>query len=60
MTTKFAKPEAGDETLLARLANPMGRLLDPAEVAGAVAYLASDDASGITRTTLAIDGAATA
>jgi meso-butanediol dehydrogenase/(S,S)-butanediol dehydrogenase/diacetyl reductase len=60
LIVKFAKPEEGDETLLARLTNPMGRLLEPAEVAAAVAYLASPDASGITGTTLAIDGAATA
>ena len=55
----FAKPEGADETLLARLTNPMGRLFDPSEVAAAVAYLASSDASGITGTTLAVDGAAT-
>lgn len=60
LIAKFAKPEAGDEALLARLANPMGRLLAPAEVAAAVAYLASDDASGVTGAMLAIDGAATA
>jgi NAD(P)-dependent dehydrogenase (short-subunit alcohol dehydrogenase family) len=60
LIANFAKPEGADDSLMARLANPMGRLLDPAEVAAAVAYLASDDASGITGTTLAIDGAATA
>jgi NAD(P)-dependent dehydrogenase (short-subunit alcohol dehydrogenase family) len=60
LIAKFGMPEGGDDTLLARLSNPMGRLLQPAEVAAAVAYLASSDASGITGTTLAIDGAATA
>jgi meso-butanediol dehydrogenase/(S,S)-butanediol dehydrogenase/diacetyl reductase len=60
LIANFGKPEGGDETLMARLGSPIGRLLDPAEVAGAVAYLASEDASGITGTTLAIDGAATA
>jgi NAD(P)-dependent dehydrogenase (short-subunit alcohol dehydrogenase family) len=60
LIAKFGMPEGGDETLLARLTNPMGRLLQPAEVAAAVAYLASDDASGITGSALTIDGAATA
>ncbi len=46
--------------LLARAASPMGRLIDPDEVAGAVAYLASGDAATISGTTLVIDGAATA
>ena len=46
--------------LLARAVVPMGRLIDPAEVAAAVAYLASDDAATISGTTLVIDGAATA
>ena len=40
--------------------SPMGRLIDPAEVAAAVAYLASDDAATVSGTTLVIDGAATA
>ena len=60
LIARFGMPEGGDETLLARLTNPMGRLLQPAEVAAAVAYLASDDASGITGSALTIDGAATA
>ena len=46
--------------LLARASSPMGRLIDPAEVAAAVAYLASDDAATVSGTTLVIDGAATA
>ena len=60
LIANFGMPEGGDESLLARLTNPMGRLLEPAEVAAAVAYLASDDASGITGSVLPIDGAATA
>ena len=35
---------------------PIGRLLDPAEVAAAVAFLCSDAASGITGTALPVDG----
>jgi 3-oxoacyl-[acyl-carrier protein] reductase len=37
-------------------AQPMGRLVRPAEVANAAAFLASDAASGITGTCLAADG----
>lgn len=36
--------------------NPVGRLLEPAEVAAAVAFLASDAASGITGHALPVDG----
>jgi len=39
----------------ARMA-PLGRVLDPAEVAGLVAYLASDDARSITGQAIVIDG----
>ena len=56
----FELPEGADMALLARAASPMGRRIDPDEVAGAVAYLASDDAATISGTTLVIDGAATA
>jgi NAD(P)-dependent dehydrogenase (short-subunit alcohol dehydrogenase family) len=56
----FQLPEGADMALLARSASPMGRVIDPAEVAAAVAYLASDDAATISGTTLVIDGAATA
>jgi 3-oxoacyl-[acyl-carrier protein] reductase len=37
-------------------ATPLGRLLEPAEVAAAVAFLASDAASGITGHALPVDG----
>lgn len=56
----FEVPEGADMKLLARSASPMGRLIDPAEVAAAVAYLASDEAATISGTTLVIDGAASA
>ena len=36
--------------------NPQGRLIDPAEVAAAVAYLCSDEAAGMTGQALAIAG----
>ena len=56
----FELPEGADMSLLIRASSPMGRMIDPAEVAAAVAYLASDDAATISGTTLVIDGAATA
>ena len=56
----FKVPEGADMALLARASSPMRRLIDPDEVAGAVAYLASNDAATISGTTLVIDGAATA
>ncbi len=56
----FQIPEGADLSLFARAASPMGRVIDAAEVAGAVAYLASDDARTVSGTSLVIDGAATA
>ncbi len=56
----FTVPEGADLSLFARAASPMGRVIDPSEVAAAVAYLASDDARTVSGTTLVIDGAATA
>lgn len=56
----FALPEGADMSLLARAASPLGRLIEPGEVAAAVAYLASEDAAAISGSTLVIDGAATA
>lgn len=47
-------PEATRAALIAR--QPLGRLGQPAEIARAVVYLASDDASFITGSELVIDG----
>jgi meso-butanediol dehydrogenase / (S,S)-butanediol dehydrogenase / diacetyl reductase len=57
---EFQLPEDADLQLLVRSVSPMGRLIDPAEVAAAVAYLASSDAANVSGTTLVIDGAASA
>jgi NAD(P)-dependent dehydrogenase (short-subunit alcohol dehydrogenase family) len=56
----FELPEDADLPLLMRSVSPMGGLIDPAEVAAAVAYLASSDASTVNGTTLVIDGGASA
>ena len=56
----FELPDGADLSLFARAASPMGRRVDPSEVAAAVAYLASDEARTVSGTTLVIDGAATA
>ena len=56
----FTLPEGADLSLLTRASSPRVRLIEPAEVAAAVAYLASDEAATVSGTTLVIDGAATA
>ena len=56
----FALPPDADLQLLVRSVSPMHRLIEPAEVAAAVAYLASSDAANVSGTTLVIDGAASA
>ena len=56
----FSLPDGADPALFTRAASPMGRVVQPEEVAAAVAYLASDEAATVTGTTLVIDGAASA
>jgi meso-butanediol dehydrogenase / (S,S)-butanediol dehydrogenase / diacetyl reductase len=56
----FQLPDDADMGLLMRSVAPMGNVIEPAEVAAAVAYLASDDAANVSGTTLVIDGAASA
>jgi NAD(P)-dependent dehydrogenase (short-subunit alcohol dehydrogenase family) len=48
-------PEVGERVTSAL---PSGRLVAPAEIAAAVAFLASDDAAQINGQTIAVDGAA--
>jgi 3-oxoacyl-[acyl-carrier protein] reductase len=54
LTRGLATPEQLDD--LARERVPLGRLGTPAEIAAAVAFLASDEASYVTGTTLVVDG----
>ena len=49
------RTEAEGEAALARM-SPLGRLLEPEEVAAAVAFLASDEAGAINGQTLIMDG----
>jgi NAD(P)-dependent dehydrogenase (short-subunit alcohol dehydrogenase family) len=52
-----ADPEAARAELRAATGgNLLGRLAEPEEIAAAIAFLASDDASFVTGTTLAVDG----
>ncbi|HKE00160.1 MAG TPA: SDR family oxidoreductase [Planctomycetota bacterium] len=54
------KPGASDAEALAAMAAgaPLGRLLEPEEIAAAVAFLASDRASGMTGCFVPVDGGA--
>jgi len=54
--TQFARMLYEGREDLATAAYPLGRLGEPADVAAAVAFLASDDAMWITGQTLAVDG----
>ncbi|MGW5616034.1 SDR family NAD(P)-dependent oxidoreductase [Streptomyces sp. NPDC003877] len=51
-----AAPDPAAERAALRARQPTGRLVDPAEVAGAIAYLASPLSGATTGTALAVDG----
>ncbi len=54
---KAGSPEAAEELLASWAAgNPIGRLLEPREIANAVVFLASAAASGLTGVALPVDG----
>jgi meso-butanediol dehydrogenase/(S,S)-butanediol dehydrogenase/diacetyl reductase len=55
MTMSFRPPEGADPDLLRRM-RLVPQLAEPAEIAAAVAYLASDEARYVNGATLAIDG----
>ena len=60
MTSGVAPPAGADFALFGRLSPLVLPLAQPAEIAGAIAYLASDEARFVTGATFAIDGGQTA
>jgi NAD(P)-dependent dehydrogenase (short-subunit alcohol dehydrogenase family) len=60
--TRLTEPLLADEAMAARLMQdtPMGRFVEPEEVASAILFLASDAAAMITGITLPVDGGWTA
>ncbi|MBP6481216.1 MAG: SDR family oxidoreductase [Pseudomonadales bacterium] len=60
LTQSFRVPENPDLALFSRLSSLVQPMAEPGEIAGAVAYLASDEARFITGDSLTIDGGQTA
>jgi NAD(P)-dependent dehydrogenase (short-subunit alcohol dehydrogenase family) len=60
--TRLTEPLLAEEAMAARLMQdtPMGRFVEPEEVAAAILFLASDAATMITGVTLPVDGGWTA
>ena len=58
MTADFFKKPELVEAFVARI--PLGRVSEPDDIAGAIAFLASDDARFVTGANLAVDGGLTA
>jgi len=58
MLRHHASQEADPEAVLdhRRKRVPMGRLLEPEDIAGAILYLCGPEAAGVTGTTLVVDG----
>ena len=56
--TRFASAITADEGIMKHVTGqiPVGRIADPAEMAGAVLYLVSDGASYVTGSSLVVDG----
>ena len=57
---QFQLPPGGSQQQLVRIAPIMDRMATPEEVAGAIAFLSSSDATYITGTSLVVDGAMSA
>lgn len=58
LTTKLLSDPAMEQAILSN--TPLGRLIEPSEVADAITFLASDAASGVTGIILPVDGGWTA
>ena len=57
---QFSLPPGGSQAQLMRIAPIMDRMGAPAEIAGAITYLASDDATYVNGSIFVVDGAMTA